>query len=142
MNIIAFFTEDGTPKTGLSAVIDIWELDGTHTVNNQAMTEVAGGFYYYSFASYADTTDYCIRADGSNVLSDTERYVATSNELGQVTDPVDTIKSIEGGKWVRSGATMFFYDEDNVTSVCSFDLYDEDGVLADNDSRVFRRDRR
>ncbi|MBA7515513.1 hypothetical protein ES705_07555 [subsurface metagenome] len=41
MILIAFFTDCGSPKTGLSPTIDVWEDDGTHTVNAQAMTEVS-----------------------------------------------------------------------------------------------------
>ena len=52
MNIIAFFTNQGTPETGLTPKIDIWKLDGTQVITNQDMTEIAGGFYSYDFSSY------------------------------------------------------------------------------------------
>jgi len=79
MNIVVFFADIGVPKTGLSPVIDIWELDGTHVINNQAMTEIAGGFYKYNFTSYDATKDYVIRSD-SVTLSGSERYAYSSNE--------------------------------------------------------------
>jgi len=81
MNLIAYFTEDGIPKTGLTPTIDAWEMDGTHAVNAQNMTEIAGGGYYYDFAAYDTTKDYFIRADGGAGLSVFERYVEASNEV-------------------------------------------------------------
>ena len=79
MLLFAFFTEIGIPKTGLSATITVWEDDGTVAVNAQAMTEIAGGWYKYDFAGYDEEVDYCIRADGSAVLGDADRYKYSSN---------------------------------------------------------------
>lgn len=90
MNIIAFFTENGVPRTGLVPVLDVWELDGTHVIVLQDMTEVAGGFYYYDFVAYAPDVDYVIRADGGATLSILERYVESSNEV-----PINTSVAVE-----------------------------------------------
>jgi len=79
MIFTVFFTDNGVPKTGLSPIIDIWAADGTHIINNQAMIEIAGGFYKYDFAAYDATLDYVIRAD-SITLSGHERYAYASNE--------------------------------------------------------------
>lgn len=79
MVFIVFFTDNAVPKTGLSPVIDIWTVAGVHTVNNQAMTEIVGGFYKYDFTAYNATLDYVIRAD-SVILTGAERYAYSSNE--------------------------------------------------------------
>ena len=52
MKITAFFTNGGTPATGLSATIDGWEVGGAQIITAQAMSEQAAGWYYYEFAGY------------------------------------------------------------------------------------------
>lgn len=97
MILMAFFTEEGTPKTGLSPTIDVWEDDGTHSVNAQAMTEIAGGFYKYDFAGYDESLNYCIRADGGEELAVNDRYVFNTNEVGQVTEDLTDIDTLIDG---------------------------------------------
>ncbi len=132
MNIIAFFTENGTPKTGLSATIDVWKIDGTQTVTAQAMTEVAGGFYVYDYTTYDEDEDYCIRAD-SVTLTGSDRYVYSSNE----TAGVGKILKIEKNKWKIIGTQMLFYDDDGTTVLYTFDLKNKSGTPTDRD--VFER---
>jgi hypothetical protein len=84
MLLTAHFTSAGIPATGLSATIDIYLSAGTQVVTAASMTEVAGGFYQYDFTAYDETVDYFIRADGSATLSGADRYVTTTNEIGQV----------------------------------------------------------
>jgi len=136
--IISFFTEGGVPKTGLSPVIDIWETDGTLVVNNQAMTEIAGGGYFYNFVAYDDTKDYFIRAD-SVALTGTERYQGSSNDLGQVTDPTNKILKIEANrlKIDSTAFTLTIYEDDKVTPAFVFDLKDASGVATATD--IFER---
>ncbi len=80
MYIIACFSNNGVPATGLSPTVDIWKVDGTQVITGNGMTEVAGGFYQYGFTSYDELEDYCIRADGTATLSNADRYVYSSNE--------------------------------------------------------------
>ena len=133
MNIIAFFTSKGTPKTGLTPTIDVWTLAGVHTVNSQNMTEIAGGFYYYDFTTYDEDTDYVIRADGTNTLSGAERYVYSSNE----TAGVGKILKIEKGNWEIKGNQMIFYDTDGTTELYKFDLKNKSGTPTERD--VYKR---
>lgn len=86
MLFIAFFTNNGTPATGLTPTIDIWESDGTQVVTAASMTEIAGGFYKYDFTTYDDTKDYCIRADGGISLNATDRYVYSTNDVDSVNE--------------------------------------------------------
>ena len=91
MILIAFFADAGTPKTGLSPVIDIWKDDATHVINAQAMTEIAGGFYKYDFVAYDETVNYCIRGDGGAGLAANDRYVFATNEIAEVTQDFSCI---------------------------------------------------
>ncbi len=132
MNIIAFFTESGTPKTGLTPIINVWTLDGTNVVVDQEMSETAGGFYYYDFTTYDEDLDYVIRAD-SVTLTGSDRYVYSSNE----TAGVGKILKIEKGKWIVEGNQMKFYDADGTTVLFTFDLQNQSGVATERD--VFKR---
>lgn len=49
INWYAFFTSAGVAKTGLSPTITVYkDTSGTPEVNAASMTELAGGFYYYT----------------------------------------------------------------------------------------------
>jgi len=130
MILIAFFSDRGIPKTGLAPTIDVWEDDATHVINAQAMTEVAGGFYKYDFAAYDEMMNYCIRADGSALLQDNDRYVSTTNALRDIEERLTFLKDIEDGRWKIEGNQMIFYKADNVTEVMRFNLFNADGVAA------------
>jgi len=130
MILIAFFSDQGIPKTGLSPSIDVWEDDGTQVVTAQAMTEIAGGFYKYDFAAYDETVNYCISADGGDVLQDNDRYMLTTNDLRDIEERLTFLKDIEGGRWKIEGNQMIFYKSDNVTEVARFNLFNEGGVAA------------
>lgn len=93
MTLFSFFSNAGTPATGLSATIDIWNEAGLQIVTAGAMTEVGGGFYKYYFTGYVEDRDYCIRADGSATLSGSDRYTYMTNEVGQVTEDLTDIAS-------------------------------------------------
>jgi len=133
MKITSFFTDAGTPKTGLSPTVDVWTLDGTQVVTAQAMTEVAGGFYYYDFTTYDENEDYVIVADGTSTLSGAERYVYSSNE----TAGVGRILKIEKNKWEITGNQMLFYDDDGTTVIYTFNLQNKAGSGTERD--VFKR---
>ena len=91
MKLISYFTNETIPATGLSATMDVWESDGTQVVTAQAMTEIAGGSYFYEFSGYDEDKDYFFRADGSSALDDSERYASFSNDLNQVTTATTSI---------------------------------------------------
>lgn len=80
MLLFAFFTNRGTPATGLTPIIDIWETDGTQVVTAQAMVVVSGGWYSYNFTTYDDAKNYATRADGGSGLPSLDRYKAATNE--------------------------------------------------------------
>ncbi len=81
MRIVAFYTDDGTPATGLSPTIRIRDLsDNSLVVTDAAMTEVGDGHYQYNFTTYNADEDYAIRCDGGITLSDSDRYTYAGNE--------------------------------------------------------------
>ena len=53
MNILAFFTENGFPKVGLTPIIRILDInDSTSVVTDDLMIEVGDGFYKYNFVTF------------------------------------------------------------------------------------------
>ena len=133
MNIIAFFTDAGTPKTGLSPTIDVWTLDGTQIITAQAMTETAGGFYYYNFTTYDEDENYCIRADGTSSLSGADRYVYQTNENGATGKILKFLKN----KWEIKGNQMIFYDDDGITALYTYNLMTKNDSPTERD--VYKR---
>ena len=74
--VTAYFTENGTPKTGLSPTVTIWDIsDGSEDVSAAAMTEVAGGWYRYDFSGRDTSKDYVGRIDGGVGQPTVERYI-------------------------------------------------------------------
>lgn len=95
MNITAFFSDHGTPETGLTPTLDAWIMDGTLTLDAVSMTEIAGGWYYYNFSTYDASVDYVFRADGGSGLDAADRYKVSSNEASQIVGADgDTLKSL------------------------------------------------
>jgi len=133
MKITSFFSNAGTPATGLSPTIDVWTLDGTQVINAQAMTEVAGGFYFYDFTTYDEDENYVIRADGTSTLTGSDRYSYNSNE----TAGIGKILKIEKNKWEIKSGQMIFYDDDGTTELYKFDLQTRAGDPTETD--VFKR---
>ena len=132
MKIISFFTNKGTPETGLSPTIDVWKLDGTQVVTAQDLSEIAGGFYFYDFTTYDEDEDYVIRADGVT-LSGADRYVYSTNE----TAGIGKILQIEKGNWEIKGNQMIFYDANNTTELYKFNLQNKSGSGTERD--VYKR---
>ncbi len=133
MELLAFFTDKGDPKEGLSPIMRVLTLDGTIVVNDQAMTEVGSGFYKYDFTTYDEDINYVIRADGTNTLTGSDRYVYNSNE----TAGVGKILQIEKGNWAIVGTQMIFYASDGTTPIYTFDLKDKSDIPTD--TNVFER---
>ena len=57
----------------------------------------------------------------------------------QLLSNVDFISNIEGGKWSIESNQMVFYEDDNVTEIARFNLFDKNGNPAvDN---IYKRTR-
>ena len=135
MKITSFFSNSGTPATGLSPTIDVLTLDGTPIITAQAMTEVGLGFYVYDFTTYDEDENYVIRADGTSTLTGSDRYTYATNE----TAGVGKILQIEKGNWAIVGTQMIFYADDGTTPIYTFDLKDKSNIATD--TNVFKRQR-
>lgn len=88
-NIIAFFTDNGTPKTGLSPQISIYEVttSGTLIISSETMFEIGNGGYAYNFLTYNELTDYYIVVDGgTTLLNPYDRYGFGVNDSNSISD--------------------------------------------------------
>lgn len=101
MNIIASFTDNGVPKTGLSPTINIREVPtGVLVISGSNMTELGDGSYYYDHVNYDSEKDYSIRCDGGSGLAYTERYTFAGNEnyIDDIENMFDTNTTLLGIK--------------------------------------------
>jgi len=72
--VLAVFTENGVPKTGLSPTVTIYRLDtSTAVVTDAAMTEIlTSGQYLYDFAAWDSSVSYSTICTSS--LTGFEKY--------------------------------------------------------------------
>jgi len=90
MMVLAVFTEDSLPKTGLSPTVDIYRLDtNTLAVDGGSMVEVGNGQYSYSFTAWDSAVDYSVICTSS--LSGSEKYAYSSISSSPVVE--DTLSS-------------------------------------------------
>jgi hypothetical protein len=112
MYILTYFTENGSPKTGLSATIRIRDLsDNSLVITDVSMSEVGDGFYKYDFSTYDNTVDYSIRCDGGAVLTDDERYTYASSEFAGETNQILTDTNELQSDWENGGRLDIILDE-------------------------------
>lgn len=96
----------------------------------------------------ADSLQVAIISTGSGVTEQDKADIAAASAVDVWNDPnatslqtdVDYIKGIEGGKWEIIGNQMVFYDDDNVTEISRFNLFDSNGN-ATTTGEVFKRER-
>lgn len=94
MWLLAFFTQDGMPETGLSPLIKVINVETDAVIiNNAAMSETGDGFYKYDFSAYDPEIDYAIICD-SVTLSGSERYTYASS--GEYNDVLNSVESTVG----------------------------------------------
>lgn len=103
MIINSFFTKNGLPALGLTPIIKIWMVEGptrTVVVDNQAMTEDAGGYYWYNFVDHQEPKDYVLLVDAGEDMIPYGRYntAAISPKATAVVDSA-TVQQIVSGVW-------------------------------------------
>ncbi len=134
LTITAFFTDKGTPKTGLSPTIRIREVDSTNlVVTDEALNEIGDGFYKFNFTDYDEEKVYVFRVDGTSTLSGSDRYVFGSNENNEVTQ----VRKIATNRWEIVSTQWIEYDDDGTTALRTYNLFDESGNPSKNN--VFDR---
>ena len=125
MNILAFFTNNGSPALGLSPTIRIRNVStNALLVTDASMSEVGDGHYKYDFTTYDKDTDYSIRCDGGVLLPASERYTYAGNE-NYIDDIAETVSESVSGIAI-SGASVDYdliadkvWDEDTASHVSS-----------------------
>ena len=110
MIINSYFTYGGTPATGLTPTIKIWEvvpgapITYTLVVNSAAVTVGnSDGFYSYDFTTYDSSKNYLVRVDGGSTLPPNERYSIAKVEATAGTGAF-TVQDIVDGVWDEPAA--------------------------------------
>ena len=132
MIIISFFTEEGTPKVGLSPTLNVADIEAdTLAISGASMSGLASmsHAYYYDFASYDENKKYAITVDGGAALNDSDRYQFATNETENLETGISLLSNMEGGRWKIDvpNKQWVYYKEDNITEIARFDLFDADG---------------
>ncbi len=153
MIITAFLTCNGTPRTGLTPTIKVYETaTNTLVVNGDSLTEIGDGFYKYDFVAYDPTKDYVSVIDAGSNIHPHERYHineikhslleenilshnnpntvgAALNEIGPIADMIETLLDYAENKTKIDPVnhTLTIYADDGVTPIKVFNLRDEYG---------------
>lgn len=81
MNVLAFFTHNGIPKTGLVPTVRIRDVSNDIlVVTDSTSSEIGDGWYKYDFTDYDRSKEYAIRFDGGPTLTNQERYTYGTND--------------------------------------------------------------
>ena len=141
MIILAPFTNDGLPATGLSPTIRIRELPSKNlVVTDAAMEEVGDGSYSYDFSGYDSLKSYSIRCDGGNTLVNADRYVFAGNEsyvddIDKVITENERLKRISGLMHENIHIDMPNYDSDGNMTQARVRIY-SDAVSVGTDENI------
>ncbi len=144
MWIVASFTLNGAPATGLSPTAVIRDVDtGSVVVSGVSMTETGDGFYSYDFSAYNPLNDYTVVCD-SVTLSGAGRYsYASTGEYNEVLDSIDStmgvvdlrsllLRKIQTNRLELADGdsdNWVLYDDDGATTLLTFDISDKDGNI-------------
>jgi len=144
MWILAYFTHNGEPCSGLSPAVRIRDVEtGLVVVDGSSMVEKGDGFYGYDFGSYNPMRDYAIICD-SVTLSGSERYTYASS--GEYNEVLDSIESTVGTVDIRTNLlrkiqtnrlelfdgdsdNWILYDDDTITPLLTFSVSDKTGDI-------------
>ncbi|MCP4651703.1 MAG: hypothetical protein GY853_16700 [PVC group bacterium] len=93
--ITAFFTENSSPKTGLSPTLTSYRVsDNALILNAIGMIEIGSGYYKYNFAAYDEDEEYIYVADGGVILSGAERYKYGGSAEADIKTIMDDVNDI------------------------------------------------
>lgn len=84
--IVIYFTNAGSPATGLTVTLDVYNVvTAQKALNGVSASEIGGGFYYYNFSNFDNDKIYAAVADGSATLGNYDRYpVGYSGSIGSI----------------------------------------------------------
>lgn len=144
MWIVASFTREGVPATGLSPEVVVRDVDtSVIVINGASMNETGDGFYSYDFSGYNPSKDYTVICD-SVTLSGVERYsYGSSGEYNEVLDSIEStvgvvdlrtllIRKIQTNRLELMDGdadNWTLYDDDAITPLLTFDVSDKDGNI-------------
>ena len=144
MWILAYFTREGEPATGLSPLVRVRDVEtGVVVISGSSMLERGDGFYGYDFSAYNPQKDYAVICD-SVTLSGVERYTyASSGEYNEVLDGIEStvgivdirttlLRKIQTNRLeLFDGDTdnWILYDDDETTPLLTFSVSDKNGDL-------------
>ena len=147
MWILAFFTDNGEPATGINPlpVIRIREIaTGALVVNDVSMQETGDGFYAYDFSTYDSEKDYAFRCDAGDSFPDYDRYTyGSSGEYSESIHEIETkveaidlrsdlIRKIQTNRLELSDgdtSNWILFDDDDTTPLLVFSVKDKEGNL-------------
>jgi len=137
MIILAYFSENGIPKTGLSPVLYIYDLsDDSLVIDGEAMSEVAQGGYKYDFVAFDGTKDYYIICDSVTLIG-SERYLyGSSSGLGDIEAILVDTNELQTD-WTNAGRLDAILDtiaEDTTTNIPA--LIDDVPTVAEFEART------
>ena len=124
ITITSFFTDNGTPKTGLAPTISIRRAD-THAlvVTWDTMTEVGDGWYKYNFNG-DETLDYLVVCDGGTALTTAERYTFGGSDINpHLINMNDKVNRILGLSQENYKIINPVYDDQNNLSAGTIKIY-------------------
>jgi len=87
-----------------------------------------------SLENVADT----IKTETNKIATLKSLSEALQNQITELNNITENIKQIENGRWLCEGSQMKFYNENNEI-IATFNLYDKDGHLTDDISKVVER---
>lgn len=160
MIFTAFFTNNGTPATGLTPTIKFKDVDSGTDITVSlvgaatTLTEVGDGFYQYTLANYTGSQQYAVLIDGGITLTGKERYYAWANEnylndiyganlefysTGSIGKNIFNTNVINSGRYKVQNNQIIVYKDDNTTEIMRFNIFDSNGVAINNSVNVFER---
>ena len=160
MIFTAFFTNNGTPATGLTPTIKFKDVDNgvditsSITGGNTTLSEVGDGFYQYNLQNYTGSQSYAIVVDGGVTLQGRERYYTAVNDnylddiysaelefysTGSIGKNVFNTNVINSGRYKIINNQIIVYKEDNTTEIMRFNIFDSNGNEINNSVNVFER---
>jgi len=109
---LAWWTNNGAPATGLSALIQIRRADtGAIVQASTAMVEIGDGWYRFVQAIFDDSLQYVATLDGSTAVTPQERYQAAAapadgEDRTTVANSVDSELTTQhgAGSWTSASA--------------------------------------
>ena len=117
---------NGDFASGLTITYEVRKSSDNTLISSGTMSEIGTTGVYKASVTFTAIGQY-------HVLYTFPIGYRNQVETINVIDPIakqsdlETIKQIETGRWKMVGNQMIFYEDDNVTEICRFNLFDAAG---------------